>query len=65
MHTFFVGYHGLNGPVTVEKSNYEAEMKKPILEAAQELGYEVIDVNGARQTGENATYVSSTLNCEE
>nr|XP_042913205.1 glucose dehydrogenase [FAD, quinone]-like [Parasteatoda tepidariorum] len=47
------GYHGLMGPVTVEKSNYKAEFKNPILEAARELGYQVIDVNGDKETGTN------------
>ncbi|GBM68510.1 Oxygen-dependent choline dehydrogenase [Araneus ventricosus] len=45
------GYHASGGPITVEKPGYQPEIKNRILEAAQQLGYKVIDSNGARQTG--------------
>ncbi|GBN29991.1 Glucose dehydrogenase [FAD, quinone] [Araneus ventricosus] len=45
------GYHASGGPMTVERPGYHAEYKDPILEAAQQLGYKIVDSNGARQTG--------------
>ncbi|CAL1262986.1 unnamed protein product [Larinioides sclopetarius] len=53
------GYHGMGGPLTVEKPKYQAEVKSPILEAAQKLGFKIVDSNAAHQTGFNelqATY---------
>ncbi|CAL1262978.1 unnamed protein product, partial [Larinioides sclopetarius] len=45
------GYHASGGPITAEKPGYYSEIKTRIHEAAQQLGYKVIDLNGARQTG--------------
>ncbi|GBM68503.1 Glucose dehydrogenase [FAD, quinone] [Araneus ventricosus] len=45
------GYHASGGPITAEKPGYQPEIKKRVLEAAQQLGYKVIDSNGASQTG--------------
>ncbi|GIX69232.1 glucose dehydrogenase [Caerostris darwini] len=45
------GYHTVGGPVTVEKPRYKSEIKEPIFEAAQQFGYQVVDPNGAYQTG--------------
>ncbi|GBN91036.1 Glucose dehydrogenase [FAD, quinone], partial [Araneus ventricosus] len=39
------------GPLTVMKPRYTAEVKGPLEEAAEELGYEIVDSNGAYQTG--------------
>ncbi|GBN27219.1 Glucose dehydrogenase [FAD, quinone] [Araneus ventricosus] len=51
------GYHASGGPVTVEKPGYQSEIETPILEAAEQLGYRVVDSNAARQTvpAENRT----------
>ncbi|CAL1262840.1 unnamed protein product [Larinioides sclopetarius] len=45
------GYHAAGGPITAEKPGYEGEIKNPIREAAQQMGYEILDSNAARQTG--------------
>ncbi|XP_055934808.1 glucose dehydrogenase [FAD, quinone]-like [Argiope bruennichi] len=45
------GYHGVGGPLTIETPRYEAEVKPPIREAAQQLGLRVVDSNDGRQTG--------------
>ncbi|GFT25762.1 glucose dehydrogenase [Nephila pilipes] len=45
------GFHASGGPLTVEKPGYESEIKGPILEAAEQFGYEILDSNGAKQTG--------------
>ncbi|GBN28112.1 hypothetical protein AVEN_131656-1, partial [Araneus ventricosus] len=44
-------YHATGGPLTVMKPRYTAEVKGPLEEAAEELGYEIVDSNGAYQTG--------------
>ncbi|XP_055934210.1 glucose dehydrogenase [FAD, quinone]-like [Argiope bruennichi] len=45
------GYHGVGGPLTVEKPRYEPDVKPPIREAAQQLGLRVVDSNDGHQTG--------------
>ncbi|GBN25698.1 Glucose dehydrogenase [FAD, quinone] [Araneus ventricosus] len=45
------GYHASGGPITAEKPGYHPEIKNRILEAAEQLGYRVVDSNAARQTG--------------
>ncbi|KAF8781572.1 Glucose dehydrogenase like protein [Argiope bruennichi] len=45
------GYHGIGGPLTVEKPRYTSEIKGPITESALQLGYQIVDSSGARQTG--------------
>ncbi|CAL1262831.1 unnamed protein product [Larinioides sclopetarius] len=47
------GFHASGGPITAEKPRYEGELKNPIREAAQQLGYKVLDSNAKRQTGFN------------
>ncbi|KFM71957.1 Glucose dehydrogenase [acceptor], partial [Stegodyphus mimosarum] len=45
------GYHGVGGPLTVDSPAYESEIKKPIYEAAKQMGYEFVDPNNVWQTG--------------
>ncbi|XP_055933901.1 L-sorbose 1-dehydrogenase-like [Argiope bruennichi] len=45
------GYHATGGPITVENPKYNPEIRGPIYESAQELGYKVLDSNAAQQTG--------------
>ncbi|GIY66520.1 glucose dehydrogenase [Caerostris extrusa] len=45
------GYHTVGGPMSVERPKYTSEVKEPIWEAARQLGYDIVDTNGARQTG--------------
>ncbi|XP_054709560.1 glucose dehydrogenase [FAD, quinone]-like [Uloborus diversus] len=47
------GYHGVGGPVTVERPWYRGEVKIPLIKSAIELGYHFRDVNGQLQTGFN------------
>ncbi|XP_063368711.1 glucose dehydrogenase [FAD, quinone]-like [Cydia amplana] len=44
-------YHSTGGRLTVEYFRYEQPITKKILEAGQELGYNILDVNGEYQTG--------------
>ncbi|CAF4884404.1 unnamed protein product [Pieris macdunnoughi] len=44
-------YHSVGGPLTIEHFRFEQPITKKILEAAQQLGYGVLDVNGKYQTG--------------
>ncbi|KAM3963992.1 glucose dehydrogenase [FAD, quinone] [Aphomia sociella] len=44
-------YHSTGGPLTVEYFGYEQPITRKILEAGQQLGYNILDVNGAYQTG--------------
>ncbi|XP_071036390.1 glucose dehydrogenase [FAD, quinone]-like isoform X2 [Parasteatoda tepidariorum] len=45
------GYHGVNGPVTVSKPEYDTELKRAVFETAKSSGYRVGDVNGPKQKG--------------
>ncbi|GIY89121.1 glucose dehydrogenase [Caerostris darwini] len=45
------GYHGVGGPITVEKPLYNSEIKNPLFEAAQKFGIRIGDSNGPIQTG--------------
>lgn len=45
----------VGGPLNVEKVRYQTELKMPVLEASQELGYNFGDPNGRNQTGINHT----------
>ncbi|GFQ79428.1 glucose dehydrogenase [Trichonephila clavata] len=45
------GYHGTGGPVTVSKPPYESELKSAVLEAAENKGYRIGDINGPDATG--------------
>uniref|UniRef100_A0A2A4K3J0 Glucose-methanol-choline oxidoreductase N-terminal domain-containing protein n=1 Tax=Heliothis virescens TaxID=7102 RepID=A0A2A4K3J0_HELVI len=44
-------YHATGGPLTVEHFAYEQPITKKILEAGEQLGYSIRDVNGEYQTG--------------
>ncbi|GFT23833.1 glucose dehydrogenase [Nephila pilipes] len=45
------GWHGVGGPVTVNRQNYQPTVKTSLVEAALELGYKFEDVNGPTQYG--------------
>ncbi|KAF8782615.1 Glucose dehydrogenase like protein [Argiope bruennichi] len=47
------GYHATGGPITAENPKYQSEIRRPLYETAQELGYRILDSNAARQTGFN------------
>ncbi|XP_028172920.1 glucose dehydrogenase [FAD, quinone]-like [Ostrinia furnacalis] len=44
-------YHSTGGPLTVEYFRYEQPITQKILEAGEQLGYNIRDVNGPYQTG--------------
>ncbi|XP_050699047.1 glucose dehydrogenase [FAD, quinone]-like isoform X1 [Eriocheir sinensis] len=44
-------YHGVTGPLTVEKAPWTTPLSDAFLRAGQELGYPVLDVNAASQSG--------------
>ncbi|CAG5044480.1 unnamed protein product [Parnassius apollo] len=44
-------YHAVGGPISIENFAYEQPITRKVLEAAQQMGYNIIDVNGASQTG--------------
>ncbi|XP_046963854.1 glucose dehydrogenase [FAD, quinone]-like [Vanessa cardui] len=44
-------YHSTGGPISVENFRYEQPITKKILEAGEQLGYSIVDVNGEFQTG--------------
>lgn len=44
-------YHGTGGYLSVEEFNYFSMITEGLLAAGKELGYEILDVNGANQTG--------------
>lgn len=44
-------YHAKGGPLTVEHFAYQQPITSKILEAAQQLGYNILDINGEFQTG--------------
>lgn len=44
-------YHATGGPLTIEYFNYEQPITRKILEAGEQLGYKILDVNGEYQTG--------------
>lgn len=52
-------YHSVGGYLTVERYKYESPITKYFLEAGKEMGYEILDVNGRKQTG--FTYSHGTL----
>ncbi|XP_055934155.1 glucose dehydrogenase [FAD, quinone]-like isoform X1 [Argiope bruennichi] len=45
------GWHGIHGPVTVNRQDYQPEAKVAITESALSLGYKFVDVNGPTQHG--------------
>ncbi|RVE50263.1 hypothetical protein evm_005098 [Chilo suppressalis] len=44
-------YHSTGGPLTVDYFRFEHPITRKILEAGQQLGYNILDVNGPYQTG--------------
>ena len=44
-------YHGVGGPLPVEKKKWGTPLEKHFIEAGQELGYDHIDANAAKQIG--------------
>ena len=45
------GYHGQNGPLSVEDPAWHSELMDVFKKAGLELGYDFLDLNGANQTG--------------
>ncbi|GIY89125.1 glucose dehydrogenase [Caerostris darwini] len=45
------GFHAVGGPTPAQRPRYESEIQGPILEAAEQFGYNYGDPNGAQQTG--------------
>ncbi|XP_076624423.1 glucose dehydrogenase [FAD, quinone]-like [Colletes latitarsis] len=44
-------YHGTGGHLTVEFFRYRSSITTLWMKAGQDMGYEILDVNGAKQTG--------------
>ncbi|XP_055845343.1 glucose dehydrogenase [FAD, quinone] [Episyrphus balteatus] len=44
-------YHGTGGLWTVQDSPYNTPIGPAFLQAGEEMGYDIVDVNGAQQTG--------------
>lgn len=44
-------YHGKNGYLTVQEAPWRTPLSIAFLQAGQELGYDIRDINGAKQTG--------------
>ncbi|XP_026673165.1 glucose dehydrogenase [FAD, quinone]-like isoform X2 [Ceratina calcarata] len=44
-------YHGVGGYLTVENFRYRSTITNYLIEAGREMGYDLVDVNGANQTG--------------
>lgn len=45
------GCHNVSGPMTFSRVRYTSYLKKPIIEGAKSLGYEVVDSNCEKQLG--------------
>lgn len=58
-------YHGVGGPLSVEYFNNEQPITRDILEAGEQLGYKILDANGAQQTGFTRSHatVKNGLRC--
>lgn len=54
-----LGFHQAGGPITVEKPRFKSKLRQSFHDAAEELGYEFIDPNGAKQTGK--IYIAEKL----
>ncbi|XP_015597066.1 glucose dehydrogenase [FAD, quinone] [Cephus cinctus] len=52
-------YHGTNGHLTVERFRHHTPIANSFVKAGRDMGYEMTDVNGPRQTG--FTYSHGTL----
>ncbi|XP_076396211.1 glucose dehydrogenase [FAD, quinone] [Megachile rotundata] len=44
-------YHGVGGYLTVQDSPYNTPLGVAFLQAGEEMGYDILDVNGEQQTG--------------
>lgn len=44
-------YHGTEGYLSVEEFKYFTPISQAFLEGGKEIGYDILDVNGANQTG--------------
>lgn len=44
-------YHGRNGPLDVQYTDYKSRQMKAFLKSSRELGYDISDINGAQVTG--------------
>ncbi|XP_054715571.1 glucose dehydrogenase [FAD, quinone]-like [Uloborus diversus] len=45
------GYHNVGGPITAMRPDYTTETKPPMLQSAENVGYQSVDSNGPVQTG--------------
>ncbi|KAK2580031.1 hypothetical protein KPH14_012318 [Odynerus spinipes] len=52
-------YHGYGGELTVEKFKFRTPVTDYFLQAGKDMGYEVVDINGPKQTG--FTYSHATV----
>ena len=48
-------FHGYGGPLTVTKNSYVTPSSRAFLEAGKQLGYKILDYNGASQLGVSFT----------
>ncbi|GFW16472.1 glucose dehydrogenase [Trichonephila clavipes] len=55
------GWHGIGGPISVERQNYQPKVKTAIVDSASELGYKFVDVNGPTQHGSFSMVVVDTV----
>lgn len=44
-------YHGRNGPLDVQFTDYKSRQMKAFLKSGRELGYDITDINGEQATG--------------
>lgn len=51
-------YHGTGGYLTIEELRYQSKITDTFLEASEELGYPVIDINGESQFGFTRTHAT-------
>jgi choline dehydrogenase-like flavoprotein len=49
-------YHGTGGPLTIEEFAYQSPILRTFLAAGTEMGYEIRDLNGEKQTGFMASH---------
>lgn len=49
-------YHGTGGYLSVEELRYQSMITQTLLNAGQELGYNIVDINGASQVGFTKTH---------
>lgn len=51
-------YHGTGGYLTIEELRYQSKITESLLEGSQEIGYDVIDINGESQHGFTKTHAT-------